>query len=403
MPFPELPERVRRYTEGMPPGDWRDAVADFGFVGDGATDNAAAWMRFNEWCRSETLAGRTSMVFFPPTPAGKYVYDVSKGMGSLLGIRDLIFYAAGAVFQNTYGGPDRFLRDAHWTNHTGVSFWTDMGFGDPIDTMHPGSVAFTLKDPLRATGRLRVGDHVLVGSRDDQFYGYPPNIGQHEIRRIASRHMTGGTLDAPVAFHHRDDFPDGSFKIRGGRARLWQLDDELGRHGTAMTGWSRIWDINHVMYGGTVLPGANARDPDHYVNIIGKRVVYVDFTRPGISQMTNGELVLDGCRLTTRSEPDKNCGRTIMRGGSSEKMVHQSESIGDIDAEDWSFTKLVPGAARGRRGRRLVVAPTPRVWPHATRHEPLHPHRGQHARHRRPAPERWLRRRHGEARRGRLL
>ena len=219
MSFPDLPERVRRYTEGMPPGDWRDAVTDFGFVGDGVTDNAAAWVLFNEWCRAETLAGRTSMVLFPPTPGGKYVYDVSKGLGSFLGIRDLIFYAPGAVFQNTYSGPDRALRDAHWTNHTGVALWTDLGFGDPIDTMRPGSIAFTLKDPLRATGRLRVGDHVLVGSRDDQFYGYPPNIGQREFRRIASRHMTGGTLDAPVAYHHRDDFPDGDFRCRGGRAR----------------------------------------------------------------------------------------------------------------------------------------------------------------------------------------
>ena len=64
MDFPVLPERVRRYTQGMPPGTWRDAVADFGFVGDGVTDNSAAWMNFNEWGRAETVAGRTSMVFF---------------------------------------------------------------------------------------------------------------------------------------------------------------------------------------------------------------------------------------------------------------------------------------------------------------------------------------------------
>ncbi|MDQ3024268.1 MAG: hypothetical protein M3R04_07810, partial [bacterium] len=72
---------------------------DFGAVGNGSTNNAAALNAFSTYAVAESAAGRGVVLHVAP---GVYLYDHSQCQSWLYNIRRLHMRGYGAVFRNTY-------------------------------------------------------------------------------------------------------------------------------------------------------------------------------------------------------------------------------------------------------------------------------------------------------------
>jgi polygalacturonase len=68
-------------------GDGSVSLKDFGAVGDGATDNAAALLAFGTWAKAESAAGRGVYLQVPP---GYYKFNHANCQDFLANIRTLV-------------------------------------------------------------------------------------------------------------------------------------------------------------------------------------------------------------------------------------------------------------------------------------------------------------------------
>src|SRR5215207_5482527 len=85
-----------RGVAGPPATDFVDITDTFSFVGDGVTDNSAAWNAFGAWAQAESAAGRAVHAHIRP---GIYNADLSLCEYALQNIRRLILEGYGATLQ----------------------------------------------------------------------------------------------------------------------------------------------------------------------------------------------------------------------------------------------------------------------------------------------------------------
>ena len=309
---------------GGAPRQTPTSLASFGAVGDGVleqptrfepvtiisgTDNSTALNKFGEWARAQSAAGLGVNVAVPP---GTYLFDHSKCQGFLLNIKQLRWSSYGALWQNTYNAKVRganFAFSAPWgfsclplRDPTGVHLsWF-------IEQTIVGSKTFKLVSAADAA-KIEVGDWVMLGSLDVQYYGYPPNLQLYEFVRVVDVDISTGVvgIEQTIRYEHRTDFPDVTYpkEPHCGIARVWQLN--TGPWTVNGSTVRRVtWDIDHIYEGMTVgCPLGVPNVGQTYWTISGRKVRTVDWTGGGFSEFVAGRVYHENPTLLLPGEPDK--------------------------------------------------------------------------------------------------
>lgn len=258
----------------------------FGFVGDGKTDNSAAWNSFSSWARLQTSG---VVIKFSP---GVYNFDHSKCLNFLQNIKFLRMIAYGAVFQNTYSGGA--------ANGGAARSWSIAGNGISassawlIQQTTIGATSFSLVNASDAAN-ISVGDLLLATSRDIQYYGYPPNADLLEFWRVASVDFINNVIgiDRQIRWEHRTDYPEvATSPFPCGKARVWAMS------------WGGITgDIDHTYEGMSILQAPNGTA---YQTATGRKIRYLNCPAlVGPSPTVIEDIEYENCGFLTAGEPDK--------------------------------------------------------------------------------------------------
>lgn len=275
-------------------------TANFGGVGDGATDNSTAWNTFATAARAASAAGQGVVLYMAP---GTYNYDHSLCQGFLQNIAQLRVVGYGAIIQNTYNGSI--------SGHNASFEWPWGPASQPLRNSAAALQSFLIQTTVVAgtsvtavtagdAANFSAGEWVLLASLDIQYNGYPPNCDLFEYAKVTGTNAGTGviTLDRFIENQHRSDFPDGGNAIACGKARIWKLNT---------TGWPWAspvsWDIDHVYEGLTVnaAPGADT----NYMTFTGRRIQTVNWTGVGSSESVSLNIDHYSPTFLTQGEPDK--------------------------------------------------------------------------------------------------
>ena len=360
-----MPTPTILFDTWFPTSKWESRTVSFsrfGAVGDGSTDNSAAWVAFGNYARAETAAGRGVTLY---VATGTYNYDGGIAWSALFGISKLVIEAYGVTFQNTYDiniQPNNSGFSAPFLPPAAPDLFS--GAGPLINNTAIGDSTITCKTPAQA-GNFSVGQWVLISSLDVQYYGYPPNCDQFDFVQITNVNAGTGviTFSPTLNYAHRDDFPDGGNPNPGGKARVWSLD------GGAFSALSR-WNIDHTYKGFTCNLAPHATTT--YVSLSGRSIKLVDCTWPGVSPSVCYDFSMQGGALTNVSEPDKIVGSCAFDGvdASTDGLVFQSSSIDRVICrngrgqlqlgsknslvQNWDAASLVIGTTNSFGGTRQV-------------------------------------------------
>ena len=302
-------------------------VDDFHAIGDGLTDNAAALKAFNAAARAESAAGRGVVLNVPP---GVYNFNHAGCLGFLLGISSLTIYGHGAAFQNTYD-PTLASPNFGFEQAWGYAAYPDRlaNPGDEIYSAIVGSSTFTLKVAAESSA-YAVGDWVMIGSLDIQYYGYPPNLHYFEFVKVSEVDGSSGVvrIEQKIRWPHQDDFPDNG---KWGKARVWNM---LSREGGI------TWDVDHK-YVGLEIRSAPKVHP-FYITAIGRQITYENCTLPGLSQSCAHRVVMRGGALTGPNEPDKLVDQCVYDGVDIKTGLNfQSSSINSASLRDCHLDSIL--------------------------------------------------------------
>jgi hypothetical protein len=203
----------------------------FGAVGNGVADDTAAFLAFQQWAialpvgscpRLEGRVGATYMVANPYWPQN---------------IRKLVFNGNGCKLKNN-AIPNQnktLLYSAGGTNMgTLGSFYVPV----PMYRINTAAIGATSVTTITAAdaGNLVAGEHVMVGSFDQQFAGQPPGLRYFDYVKVVSVNAGTGAvvLDRALRWPHRSDYPySGLFTNGDGRACIYKIEE------------GSLWDIEH--------------------------------------------------------------------------------------------------------------------------------------------------------------
>ncbi len=321
------------------------SAADFGAVGDGATDNSAALiaMRNRMW----TQPSAHHVIYFPP---GEYRYINNRW---LLNVRSYEVIGYGCTFRcirSDAGG-------THWfnTNCLNVSDpWSDNG--DVDYTLASGSTAYNgyLFNTAAAgdtsitcvtvaeAGNFTAGDRVLIHGWAQQSDNYPPNPRYHEWHVVAAADDQTGviTLDGPLRWMYdsrwRDGFSGPNFYW--GAPRIMKLERA-----------NYVHPVLAIFRGGHWAPNPNAAsNVANAFQPLGETVLIEDvrclYYVPQISRYVRAERV----HADNIIEPDKVLGRVELLNCRADGDV-QAESV----REATGVEDLVIDGLRARRGVKI--------------------------------------------------
>lgn len=114
--------------------------------------------------------------------------------------------------------------------------------GFKIDTTTAGDAAVMLKNASDARN-LPIGRYVMVGSYDQQMYGFPPNIRYFEYAKVVSASDGRVVLDRPLRYRHKDNYWEILENPNSlGVARIYAIDRDDQR----LTLRARIRDIEFL-------------------------------------------------------------------------------------------------------------------------------------------------------------
>jgi len=297
-----------------------DLVRDFSAVGDGITDNALALKSFGEAAKKAATAGYGVVLYVPP---GIYNFNHARCYHFLVGIRHLAIYGYGAIFQNTYD-PTTSKPSFGFEQAWGWASYPDR-LNDPgkkIDTLSIGSFKIQLKDQSDSS-EFSVGDWILVGSLDIQYYGFPPNFHYFEYVKVAQLDAATGSIaiEQKIRWPHRDDFPDSNKRI--GKARIWNMKSKA----------NMPWDVTHVYHGLEIRNAPKTTTP--YISAVGMNITYENCILPGLSQTMSRRITMRGGALTAGSEPDKLVDQCVYEAVNIQTgLDFQSSSINSANLRD---------------------------------------------------------------------
>jgi hypothetical protein len=200
-------------------------VREFGAIGDGIADDTKAFVALHAYMRlqQDRFPNRRFGVDLPP---GHYRYRWNRWTW---GIRRITVRGYGAEIQCISDSEFDLDKYALVTNRDffeTAKEWEAPGksqrSGYPIITARPGDRSISLK--MAANAGCRIGDHVLILSYDQQFYGYPPNCRYFDFARVTGIEAGHIRLDRPLRNLHCDDYPGSGDAIPRGPAQLLAID-----------------------------------------------------------------------------------------------------------------------------------------------------------------------------------
>lgn len=267
-------------------------VSAFSAVGDGATDNSAAWNNFNAAAQANTSANKATILYIPP---GTYKHTGAICGDCLVNTGTLRIVGYGATIQATdFNGNPWFKPAVPLNEPAGVS--TDR----LIQQTNIGDTTVTLVTASAST-YFTVGQWVMLSSLDVQYFGFPPNPEQFEFVQVIAINTTTGvlTLNQPIRYEHRTDFPDSGGV---GAARVWNLNST--NHPGQPGGVIRWDNVDHT-YEGLTVNMAPGPDAPTYATLTGRRLRTINWTGVGHSESVAQTVLHDGSRFLYGCEPDK--------------------------------------------------------------------------------------------------
>lgn len=239
---------------------------DFGAVGDGVTDDSAAFNNF------QTAAQALTVPVYLLIPPG--IYNNPSAHTFWIGIDDLTITGYGAtIYYFTRGG-------AIYQSPVGVH-------SARIQATNIGDRSVTLLNPAQ-TSIFTVGSWVVVCSLEMQgSYGYPPNWNQFEFQQITAINAGTGVISFAgwLRYAHLTNFPatstDPSYDT-GGPASLFAIRPD--------------WDQRVRVYG---LAVGQASDPNVF-QVSAREIKVVDVTNNygnGAAPTFARDIVFEGCVL----------------------------------------------------------------------------------------------------------
>ncbi len=213
-------------ADAMPEQDF--SIRDFGAVGNGKTDDTAAFRAMHRKLTAvqRRLPQSRLVIHLPP---GHYRYSWNQW---LWGLRHVRVVGERALLQCISDSPWDVAKFALTTNrdplegpaNSDSAGGNRRNFGYLIDSAAAGTWTVEL---LNRTDRKRFapGRYVCVLSFDQQFGGYPPNCRHFEYAVVQEVSAGSITLDRPLQFDHsRTNFEDPAVSESIGRARIVPVD-----------------------------------------------------------------------------------------------------------------------------------------------------------------------------------
>jgi hypothetical protein len=267
------------------------SISDFGAVGDGVTDDTAAFLAFQSWAIS--LPSDTMVVLDFDRGAHYMVSDPRWPQN----IPNLTVNGNGAILQNNAAAAAVLLNKQLLITAWGLNNVTSWPAPGPLvnnyllNTTTPGVASVTTSTAANA-GNFTAGETVLIASWNTQFAGFPPNYKFFEYKKVVSVNAGTGvvTLDSPIQYTHQSNFPFLSSSSTGeGRATIFKLEQ------------ASLWDIDHT-YNNIVFKANAVPVTFDCVYMTGKNVKMVGCTSPYFLPTIAGTTHLQNCLQTAENQ-----------------------------------------------------------------------------------------------------
>ncbi len=231
--------------------------------------------------------------------------------------------------------PELMLLFSTATNPTQFPIFTQTsGTGYPINQTVIGSSTFTLtsSSDVAASG-IHPGSWVMLGSLDNQFYGFPNNFQQFEYVQVQSiNNPSPGDIVIPafIKYQHMTTYPLPSASFNpGGNAQMFTLPN---------------WDHDVVLSGLTVnAPPYHITGNVNAVALYGRYIHTIDWVGVGFAETNSYTIVHDNPNIKTPMETDKlnqsitfnnpimpNVGFSFQSAGSANEMIINGGSFAGI-------------------------------------------------------------------------
>lgn len=298
-------------------------IKDFGAVGDGVTDDTAAFMAFNA-----AYQGKSITLIIPPGN-----YPIQLGNAWATGIPELVIWGYGATVGSCSIQNVAFDQN---NSHTAL-----------INTTTPGDTTVTLVNPGDSVN-FSAGDWIAIGSLEMQRdNGFPPNLRNIEYKRILSISTPTITLDGTfpaydshIKYKNLSTYPDmgsAGSAWAGGAARIFKM--------------GAAWNTHLRVYGLTV----NQQSPFGILYQIRKvEIIDVNFENPqdpsGVAPSSTKDILFDGCSIPF-VEVDKCIENITFRNCKIGTVQVQSSSVNNLIIDRCSIS----GGLGGTTTRNLQV------------------------------------------------
>lgn len=280
------------------------SMDDYGAVGDGTTDDKAAFDLFRAAVATVQTASPTAWVTLNMTPGKTYA---SRDNGWLLGLRQVIVNGNGAHFKNivTAGQSgwdfDRAAIQIGTQAYIGAETTMMAGKGLPVnDTAHYrintatyGGVTVTTTTAADA-GNFAVGDWVLICSDIAYMGGQPPSMHFFQYAKVLTADAGTGviTLDGSTLRNNYSATRDNTILSAnfGSAARIFKMNSK--------------WDCDLIIRDLIVDPSTNYPGFGGYV-VGGRNIILENCEFPGFTASMCDSFRASGCSFhnTTSYEP----------------------------------------------------------------------------------------------------
>jgi hypothetical protein len=307
------------------------------------TDDAPAFMAFNNWARANQGKGRVVLT----VPNGAKCWFGSSVRSHIhlanawaSGISDLVVEGSGATISSVGGAA--FSLGGLGVCQAGIA--SAKGCSARIETASKGATQITLTASSSAAGhasRFPPGKWLMVGGVDTQGlwkapYGYPPNQVFFEWRKVVAVDVVSGilTLDRPLRNTYLSTWPNfnqgNNFEAdNGGPATIWALDD--------------TWNTT-VEYRGLTIN----QDGQTYAG--GRSVTYRGVTfgggHGGIPTQNETWSAINSSFTNVNMEVDKLIGTMTMEGVTIKQIVFQSSSTDFFVMKNSTVTSRLDGGGK---------------------------------------------------------
>ncbi len=263
-------------------------IKAFGAVGDGSTDDTAAFLAFQTRALAiQTASGRGIALYLP---AGTYKFSDQNWPK---GIKKLHVYGPGAILEQTSAVQPNCIWSAT------AFFGATLGDGiNLISATAVGDVSITLTTAANVS-QYDVGQYIMVASLDVQGGGYPPNYLNFDFVKIVSKNAGTGqiVIDRPLQHAHLTTYPDHDDAYGPGSACVYDLDYS----GTS-------WDVDHTFEGLQFVQGPGGAG---YMSVGGRKVTFISCKFPGASSTIGQHHTYIDCEFNDDTEDDKLVERLV--------------------------------------------------------------------------------------------